>query len=163
MQQDTQDENDTVHSAMSNARLDQLISRIDPDAEGNAGRWRIIYDKLELFVMTDEKADRMRIMTPIDKAEGLEKEALVRMMQANFDAALDSRYAIANGVLWGVFIHPLASLTDKDFFSGVAQTLAVRKTYGSTYSSGAVIFQGGDSNDEQRQFYEALMEKANAI
>ncbi len=31
-------------------------------------------------------------------------------MQANFDTALDARYAIAKGALWSTFIHPLSDL-----------------------------------------------------
>jgi len=39
-------------------------------------------------------------------------------MQANFDSALDARYAIAKGKLWSAFIHPLSELNEEQFFSG---------------------------------------------
>lgn len=46
----------------------------------------------------------MRVMIPINAADVLPPEELLRLMQANFDSALDARYAIANELLWGVFI-----------------------------------------------------------
>lgn len=55
----------------------------------------------------------MRIIMPIGDADEIDKESLLRMMQANFDSALDARYAIAQGSLWGVFIHPLGSLIER--------------------------------------------------
>ena len=66
-------------------------------------------------------------------------------MQANFDAALDARYAIARGQLWAVFIHPLSPLKRDQLISGIGQTVNIALTYGSTYSGGATSFGGGDS------------------
>ena len=66
-------------------------------------------------------------------------------MQANFDTALDARYAIANGLVWGTFIHPLDSLTTRDFASGILQTKSLADTFGTTFSSGALSYGGGDS------------------
>ena len=94
-------------------------------------------------------------MVPIRSAEGMTAEELNRLMQANFDAALDARYAVANGRLWGVFIHPLSPLEKDQFLSGLVQTVTVAKTYGTTFSGGAAVFGGGDSNG----IYEGLLEE----
>ena len=59
-----------------------------------------------VLVITDERADRMRIITEVAQADKLSQKMLFRMMQANFDAALDARYAVAHGRLWSAFIHP---------------------------------------------------------
>ena len=152
-----QAESDSV--AMDNARLDVLIKRIDPAVKGEPGRWFMKYEAVEVYVITDENADRMRIMTPITNSKDLDAEVLYRMMQANFDSALDARYAIANEILWSAFIHPLSSLSDKEFFSGLAQTIVTMTTFGTTYSSGALIFQGGDSKAEQNRYYQEIMKK----
>lgn len=144
---------------MNNKRLDELIKRIDKQPEGQLGRWVMRYESIQLYVVTDEKADRMRIITAIAPAKDLEPELLYRLMQSNFDSALDARYAIAKDVLWSAFIHPLASLTDKDFFSGLAQTIMLVATYGSTYTSGALTFGGGDSQTEQQRYYEDIIKK----
>ena len=80
-------------------------------------------------------------------------------MQANFDSALDARYAIANDILWGTFIHPLTSLDEKGFVSGLAQAVAVADNFGGSFSSGAVVFGGGDSTRLQAQELLELLKK----
>lgn len=107
----------------------------------------------------DEEADRMRIMTPILQASFLNEEVQTRMLQANFDSVLDARYAIANGIVWATFIHPLSSLTEKEFLSGISQSVTAAETFGSTYTSGAVTFGGGDSNSIHQELLKKL-EKA---
>ena len=100
---------------------------------------------LNTQIITDPAADRMRIMIPIVMETSLGTERVKRIMQANFDSALDARYALAQGVLWATFIHPLSSLSDEEFLSGLSQTLNLVATYGSTYSSGLFVFGSGDS------------------
>ena len=59
--------------------------------------FELTIDDVSILVVTDPLADRMRAMVPIRSAVGLEPEDLLRVMQANFDAALDARYAVARG------------------------------------------------------------------
>lgn len=157
------DQNPNTGAVMNNERLAGLIRRVDPDVKGNAGHWVLKYNDIPLYVITDEHADRMRIMTPITEAANIKSEVLYRMLQANFDSALDARYAIAQDRVWSVFLHPLSTLSDKDFFSGLAQTAVAMKTFGTSYSSGALIFQGGDSQDEHKRLYEEILQKGMAI
>jgi hypothetical protein len=105
----------------------------------------------------------MRAMVPIASVEGLGKEDLLRLMQANFDAALDARYAVAHGRLWGVFIHPLSPLEKDQFLSGLVQVLTVAKTYGTGYTGGAAIFGGGDSNGIYQELLEKLRKKGQEL
>ena len=84
-------------------------------------------------------------------------------MQANFDSTLDARYSVANGVVWSAFILPLSPLSDEEFISGLAQAMTAATTFASTYSSGALIFRGGDSDVKQREYYESIIEKGLAI
>ena len=144
---------------MTNVRMHHLLERIDPELQGQLGSWLLQYDNLTVQVITDENADRMRVIVPILKAEDLNDEELVRMMQANFDSVLDARYSIANGVLWSAFIHPFSILSDEEFISGLAQAITAAATFGSTYSSGALIFRGGDSDEQQQDYYESIIEK----
>ena len=68
-----------------------------------------------LMVVTDERADRMRIMTPIQKFDAenpADRKLSAMLLAANFDRALDAKYAVNNGVLWSCFVHPLGSLTE---------------------------------------------------
>ncbi|NKC15049.1 MAG: hypothetical protein GKR94_23525 [Gammaproteobacteria bacterium] len=144
---------------MNNIRLGEIITKLDERAAGQPGFWRFHIKEREVLLITDEQADRMRVIAVIDKAEALDQKHLFRLMQANFDTALDARYAIAKGYLWSAFIHPLSPLTDEQFISGVAQVVTLVVTYGSTYSSGAMSFGGGDSGGLIRE----LLERSKAI
>ena len=147
------------NNPMTAERLGELIRGIDEEAESNGPVWAFRVVDLEVVVIYDVNADRMRIIIPIGPAEDIPKEELVRVMQANFDSALDARYAIANGKLWGTFIHPLSELSDEEFLVGLGQTANVVLTYGTTYSSGMFIFGAGDSAEMQRNLIEELKKK----
>jgi len=141
-------------------RIADVIAALDGDAQRNGDNWQFSIDDRRLLVVTDSSAGRMRIMTPIAEASALPEGALERLLQANFDTALDARYAIANGLVWGTFIHPLDSLTTRDFASGVLQTKSLADTFGTTFSSGALNYGGGDSGaiieDQLKQLLEEL-------
>jgi hypothetical protein len=136
---------------MNNERLAELIHRIDKSAQGKPGYWVFVVEGREVSVITDERADRMRIIVPVAPTKDINKDRLYRLMQANFDSSLDARYSIANDILWAAFIHPLSDLGDKEFLSGLGQTVNLALTYGESYSSGALVFGGGDSQALQRR------------
>ena len=148
---------------MDNARLGELIRRLDSNMDGRAGGWQFQVEGRVLMVITDERANRMRIMSPVADAEEVTSEELRRLLQANFDSALDARYSVANSRVWSVFLHPLRSLTERDFFSGVAQVVNLVETYGESYSSGAIMFGGGDSSAIVRERYRRIIDRAHAI
>lgn len=149
---------------MDNKQLDILIKRVDKNAEGSEGNWRFNVQGHTVMVITDENANRMRIITPIADMKGLDERRLLRLMQANFDSALDARYSVAKDVLWSAFIHPLKPLTDKEFLSALGQVVNLAATYGTTYTSGLLIFQGGDSGELQRKaLIDDLIRKGLAI
>ena len=151
-----------IKSGMNNTRLAELISRLDSNAQGRAGLWQFKVEHITVVVVTDERADRMRVMARIAPAADLDEEELRRLMQANFDSALDARYAVAQDALWSAFVHPLASLGDQAFFSGVAQTVTLAHTFGSSYSSGALVFGGGDSNSiKERELFDRIIKRGS--
>ena len=141
--------------SMTLPRLVQIVTAIDPDVRVFGNALEFTLEDVPVIIITDPVADRMRAMVPIRSAEGLDAEELMRLMQANFDAALDARYAVAQGRLWGVFIHPLSPLERDQFLSALVQTINVARTYGDTYSGGALTFGGGDS----RNIYQDLLDE----
>jgi hypothetical protein len=149
--------------AMNNQRLGVLIQGIADDVEGQPGYWRFSLHDYPATVITDEKADRMRIIVPIAEIKDVDSDRLIRLMQANFDSALDARYSIAKGILWSAYIHPLSELSEHQFIDGLAQAVNLAATYGTTYSSGALIFGGGDSQGEQNKYYKAIIERKDSI
>ncbi|MGR8919196.1 MAG: type III secretion system chaperone [Gammaproteobacteria bacterium] len=149
---------------MDNARIAAVIERLGIEAVGAAGQWRLVVDGRALMIITDEKHDRMRIMGHVTAAEALDEALLTRTMQANFDTALDARYAIARNTLWSVFVHPLSTLSERDFLLGLGQVVNLANTFGSSYSSGLLSFGGGDSGAiRERELLDELLEKGQAI
>ena len=144
----------TVTAIMSADRLAGVIKSLDKDAEESANRVVFKVRERELMAVYDKEADRMRIVTPIIQAAAVPEEIHARMLQANFDAVLDSRYAIANEIVWSVFIHRLSTLTEDDLKSGIAQAYSAAETFGSTYTSGVIVFGGGDSNSLHEELLE---------
>ena len=132
--------------AMTGEHLLELVRRVDADADVQPNGAVFSVAERDMALVFDGSADRMRLLTPVAPAGVLDEAILLRMAQANYDAVLDARYAVANGQVMAVFIHPLGSLAERDFVSGLAQTWTAAETFGTTYTSGAVVFGGGDSS-----------------
>ena len=150
--------------SMDNSRLEAIIRRLDKTPEGSNGMWQLKVGNHAVTVITDEAADRMRIVIPITETSELTEKHLYRIMQANFDSALDARYAIAKDILWSAYIHPLSTLSDEDFLSGLGQTVNLVDTFGGSFSSGSSTFIGGDSKGlKEKELIKELMKKGKAI
>ena len=142
---------------MTAERLGELILSIDDQATLDDTSWFFKVLDLEVVMIYDIGADRMRIVIPIGKTDDLKDGELLRLLQANFDSALDARYAIARGLVWGTYIHPLSTLTDEEFLVGLGQSANIVLTFGNSYSSGLFMFNSGDSAEiEQQKLIEEL-------
>ena len=152
---ETEDTPPTVTAAIG---LLAIVTMIDDGAEitGNGANFSV--DGTPVRLVFDVNADRMRLFTRVASSDELSGAQLERLMQANFDTALDARYAIAGGQVWSTFMHPLISLTEEDFVSAIAQTVTLVRTYGTTFSSGALSFGAGDSNAEIQKLLESLIQ-----
>jgi hypothetical protein len=148
---------------MTMTRLFEIVRVLDPDVVTRGAAMEFTLDGIPMIIVADPRADRMRAMVPIASADGLTETDLMRMMQANFDSALDARYAVANGRLWGVFIHPLSPLEKNQFLSGLVQTITLARTYGTAYSGGGAVFGGGDSNGIYQKLFEELQKKGQEL
>lgn len=131
----------------NNKSIDTYLRAITDAVQGGNGQWAIVMDEVPVMVVTDERADRMRIITPVADATKLKTVDLQKMMAANFHSALDARYAVAQGKVWAAYIHPLSPLTQSQFNSALKQVVALKKTYGTTYSSLGIVFGGGDEEE----------------
>ena len=144
---------------MTLERLDHLLREVDDDAERSEGTWKITFGTVLMMVVTDEGADRLRIMAPIAEANVLNPALMMRMLQANYDSALDARYAVARGLVWSTFIHPLASLDDMAVISAIYQVATAAESFGTTFSSGVFQYGGGDSENENRKRLKEIQER----
>ncbi|MEM7509060.1 MAG: type III secretion system chaperone [Pseudomonadota bacterium] len=144
-------------------RLGEIVLGLDPQALAEGNAFQMTIEEVPVIIITDPSADRMRAMVPIRSIQGIAPEELSRMMQANFDTALDARYAIAQGRLWSTFIHPLSPLEKNQFISALGQVVNLARTYGSLYTGGALTFRGGDSEGIHRALIDELLEKGDEI
>jgi len=150
----------THEGTMTLDQIHLLLERLDGDVVREGGRWQATINDVPIIITTDENHNRMRILVAIRKADKLTPADLARLMQANFDSALDARYALAQNILWSTFIHPLRTLHDRQFLEGIGQTINLAQTYGSSYSSGLLLFGGGDSGAiQQRDLIDRLLQQ----
>lgn len=136
-----------IEPPMTPERIAAMVLALDPEAEVALNGAAFTVVDVPVTMIIDGPTNRMRILVPIASADTLTEAELARLMQANFDTALDARYAIANGRLWSVYIHPLAELRRDQVIAGIAQTVTLAQTYGTSYASGGIVFGAGDSSD----------------
>ena len=148
---------------MTIARMAEIVLAIDPDAKFRGNAMQLAIKEVEITIIADPINNRMRAFSPFKTLDGIDGQTLYRMMQANFDSALDARYAIAQGHLISVFIHPLKELQKEQFIQGLGQVTNLVLTYGTAYTSGAMTFGGGDSRNLHRQLIEELLKKGEEI
>lgn len=148
-----------VASGMTLGAMAAILRAIDPEVQAQGARFALMISGTQVLVIADPGADRMRAMTRIGPADALDTALMQRLLQANFDAVLDARYAVANGQIWAAFIHPLSPLEPRQLVSGLAQMVNAAQSFGTAFSGGGVQFGGGDSNALQQELADRLRDK----
>ena len=138
-----------AQSEMNNVKMEKILEKIGDKIEGTSGNWQVVYGDQILFIITDETNNRMRIFTPIADQKDIEKEELVTMLEANFHAALDAKYALYGGFVVSLFTHPLKELTNHQLKDAVKQVAVAGQNFGTTYSSTDLIFGGGTTEADE--------------
>ncbi len=100
---------------------------------GSGGRFPVL-------IQTQESADRMRIVAIIGDLSDFEPTILIPMLEANYHSALDARYALTDGQIVALFLHPFSELSLAQFVSGFYQVLHCTETFGTTFSGGTLTF-----------------------
>lgn len=126
--------------SMNNLELRRLLGKLVGNVDGQDGVWKIVYKGIPMAIITSPPHDRMRIVSPIPNRKVNQPSEMTTLLKANFDRALDARYALYQGRLWSVYLHPLSSLTEAELGSALDQVANLVKTYGNTYSSGHLYF-----------------------
>src|SRR5262245_11312001 len=126
---------------MTTQAMGKLLDSYLTELEGQPGFWRGSRNETPVFVFSDDEHDRMRIMAPIGVVEDLDAELLHVLLQANYDRALDARYAMRGNELWSVVVHPLATLATDDLPSLFDQVVTLVKNTGSTFASTELVFR----------------------
>ena len=139
---------------MTTSAIGRLLDSYLTELEGEDGFWRGMREDVQIFVLSDDSHDRMRIMAPIGELKELEAKVLQMLLEANYDRALDAKYALRGKEVWSVSVHPLATLAPDDFAGFLDQVVRLVKNTGSSYASSDLVFGAGHpghSDGESRE------------
>ncbi len=132
-------------------KLDTILRDAIPNIKSQSSQWRFSLKGINLIVIADSRANRMRIIAPITEVSKVDGKQVSDMMTANFHTALDARYAISKGLVVATFVHPLNSLQERDLISALNQVSSLASTFGTSYSSGELLFLPGGEGERERQ------------
>ena len=84
--------------------------------------WVVRDGESQLLVLLSEDQSWLRVLVAIAPAKDAEPY-LQELLAANFDDTQETRYALSDNVLWGVFQHGLEGLTEADLKAAIARLL----------------------------------------
>ena len=125
---------------MTLARLEQILQSEVDGVEGADGQWQFRVSDRTVIVLADVSNDRMRVFSPVIPTEELTGPQVQAMLAANFHTALDARYAVTDGAVVAVYLHPLSTLQADNLRSALRQVVSLAETFGTSYSSNALNF-----------------------
>lgn len=134
-----------VFGFMDNKLLEKVLKKEAKEVKGRVGQWELNYHDLLILVITDEKNNRMRIISPIVQEDKLTAIHYSNMLKAQFHKVLDVKYAIFNKYVWSVFAHPLKELTVAQVKDALKQVYFANATFGRQYQSTDMVFGSGDN------------------
>ncbi|WP_009630005.1 hypothetical protein [Synechocystis sp. PCC 7509] len=91
------------------------------------GSWQIEQQNLRLLVLLSEDHSWLRILVPIISAQ-VAKPFMEQFLESNFDDTQEVRYALHQGVVWGIYQHSRESLIQSDLTNAIARLVALHQT-----------------------------------
>jgi len=125
---------------MNNKKIEKILNLASDSISGSNGYWQFKYFDRYFLLITNETQNRMRIVSPIAEVATLDESYFKKSLEANYHTALDVKYAIADGLIWSVFIHPLKELSENQLNDAISQVYAAAATFGYAYSSTNLTF-----------------------
>ncbi len=130
---------------MTGSLLEELIRTVVTDFRIEGTVMEFKYESTAMACVFDRAQNRMRIVAPVVAVSELTPEEIGIILEANFHTALDGRYATSDGMLYAAYIHPLSMLNEQELHSGLRQVASLVTTFGTSYTSGELIFGGTDA------------------
>lgn len=90
------------------------------------GVWQVEMPQLRMLVLLSQNQSWLRILIPIAPAN-VAQPFVEQLLEANFDDTQETRYALNQNVLWGVFQHNCESLSSEDFSAAVARLVSLNQ------------------------------------
>ena len=72
--------------------------------------WGFSAGRYQMMIQTQENVNRMRIVAFIANESNLDQSELYKLLEANYHSALDARYALTDGRLVSLFLHPFEEI-----------------------------------------------------
>lgn len=148
-----------VAQGMTAIKLKTIVAQVADTLQNTGNAFQFLYEKKLLICVFDEKANRMRLISPIIERDALDEEQLLNALVANFHSALDVRYALSDEIIWSVYTHPLESLSPDQLKDAISQVYRAAVTFGTTYSSSDLVFPG-NSRKKEKPFPEKDLQKS---
>jgi hypothetical protein len=104
----------------------------DRSTETSPSLWQVQTSKFRLLVLLSDDLSWLRVLMPITSAQEA-KPFIEQLLEANFDTTLETRYALHQNVLWGVFQHNRESLAVEDFSEAVTRLVSLHEQGLSDY------------------------------
>jgi hypothetical protein len=110
---------ENIQSFLTN-RFGTALKIVDEDS------YQVDTPDYRLLMILSAQQSWIRMLVPI--APAAEAMTFVEeFLSANFDATLETRYAIHQGVLWGVWQHSVAGLTNEDFSTAIDRSIDLKR------------------------------------
>jgi hypothetical protein len=90
------------------------------------GAWQVETPELRLLILLSQDQSWLRILAPIAPASEAQP-FIEQLLEANFDDTQETRYALNQNVLWGVFQHNRETLTPEDLSAAIARLVFLRQ------------------------------------
>jgi hypothetical protein len=91
------------------------------------GSWQIEKQNLRLLILLSEDQSWLRILLPIISAQ-VAKPFMEQFLESNFDDTQEVRYALHQGVVWGIYQHNRESLQSSDLTNAIARLVTLHQT-----------------------------------
>lgn len=131
------------------------VQAIPADSANAPNSWQIETDDMRLLVLLSDDQAWLRVLLPIASA-GAAQPFMQQLLEANFDDTQEVRYALHQGVVWGVFQHNLRSLAIEDFTDAIARLISLNQVGLSDAFNQLVESQIGQIIKAQKQQGQSL-------
>ncbi|MBN3875422.1 MAG: hypothetical protein ACYTXT_10250 [Nostoc sp.] len=91
-----------------------------------AGEWQIDTSNFRLLVLLSEDNTWLRVLLPIVPIQEAQP-FLEQFLEANFDDTQEVRYALYEGVIWGVFQHNSGTLVSADLSNAINRLVSLHQ------------------------------------
>ncbi len=96
------------------------VKTSSPDA------WEVETAKFRLLVLLSEDKNWLRILIPIAPITEV-RSFIEQILEANFDRTQETRYALYQNVLWGVFQHNFLTIVAEDFTTAIQRLIGLKE------------------------------------